>query len=253
MAWELRLEEFASCSKTQLLYWQNSYAVSFAAKVLRFEPDKKKRAYVVLDQTVFHPKSGGQPSDKGKIFGPSGELAVKKVMSIQGVIVHWGKMVSGERLEGQVQGELDWDWRRLLMRRHTAGHLLDYCIELVTKTRVQTTGSWLGEPCWVGYAGTPLTEEQVKRVEAIANQQILEGKGVKTEKITKEELMKKAADAPNITRLPDDIELRIVVIEGQGPIPCGGTHVRNISEIGKVEIMNIKTEDQGYKVYFEVS
>lgn len=248
----MRIEEFASCPKTQLLYWQNSYATSFAAEVLRFEPDKKRRAYVVLDQTAFHPKSGGQPSDEGKIFGRSGELAVKKVMSVRGVIVHWGKMMLGERLEGRVQGELDWNWRRLLMRKHTAGHLLDHCIELVKETRVQTTGSWLGEPCWVGYTGDPLTEEQVKRVEAIANQQILEGKVVETEKISKEELMKRAADAPNIARLPDDIELRIVVIEGQGPIPCGGTHVRNISEIGKVEIMNIETEDKGYKVYYEV-
>jgi alanyl-tRNA synthetase len=249
----LRIEEFTSCPKTSLLYWQNSYTTSFDAEVQRFEPDKKRRAYVVLDQTAFHPKSGGQPSDRGKIFGSSGGMAVKKVMSVRGVVVHWGKMISGDKLEGGIHGELDWDWRRLLMRRHTAGHLLDHCIELVTETRVQTTGSWLGDPCWVGYSGVPLTEEQVKRVEAIANQQISEGKAVYTEQISKEELMKRAANAPNISRLPDNIELRIVVIEDQGPIPCGGTHVRNIAEIGSVEITNIEKEDQGYRLYYKIS
>ncbi len=249
----MRIEEFVTCPKTELLYWQDSYLASFTSKVLRFEPDKKKHAYVVLDQTAFHPKSGGQPSDKGKIFGPSGEIRIKKTMLVKGVVVHWGKMTLGERLDGSVEGRLDWDLRHLLMRRHTAGHLLDYCIELVTSNRVQTTGSWLGEPCWVGYTGKPPRQEQVEEIERIVNQKIFEGRPVITEKVSKQEVMRRTPNAPNIDRLPDDIELRLVTIEGQTPIPCGGTHVKDISEIRGVGITKIEPVDQGYKLYYRIS
>lgn len=249
----MRIEEFAACSKTELLYWQDSYLTSFRSEVLRFEPDKKNRAYAVLNQTAFHPKSGGQPSDKGRITSPSGELEVKKAMLVKGVIVHWGKMVFGERLEGQVEGKLDWDLRHLLMRRHTAGHLLDHCIELVTKSRIQTSGSWLGEPSWVGYSGSPPSQEQLEEIERIANEQIREGRPVITEKVSKQELMDRTPHAPNIARLPDEIELRLVTIEGQIPIPCGGTHLKDISEVGAVKINKIEPVDEGYKLYYEVA
>jgi len=249
---KVKIEDFASCPKTELLYWEDSYLPSFTSEVLRFEPDKKNRAYVVLDRTAFHPKSGGQPSDKGRITGMSVDFEVKKAMLVKGVIVHWGKMTSGERLDGRVEGLVDWDLRHLLMRRHTAGHLLDHCIELVTENRVQTTGSWLGEPSWVGYSGSPPSQEQLEEIERIANSQIRKGRPVITEKVSKQELMRRTPNAPNIDRLPDEKELRLVTIDGQIPIPCGGTHLKDISEVGVVRITEVEPVDEGYKVYYEV-
>ena len=250
---ELRITDFATSPKTEFLYWVDSYMTSFTADVLRFEPDKKKHAYLVLDRTAFHPKSGGQPSDKGRITNESGELTVQKAMLVDGVVVHWGKMSLGDSLEGQVLGELDRDWRYLVMRRHTAGHLLDHCIEFVTKTKVETTDSWLGDPCWIGYFGVPPSREQVKEIEAVANQRIREGRAVVIDKVSREELMRIAQNAPNIARLPNDVELRLVTIEGQGPIPCGGTHVKDISEIGEISISKVETVDQGYRIHYELS
>ncbi|MFQ5711476.1 MAG: hypothetical protein ACE5GD_06810 [Candidatus Geothermarchaeales archaeon] len=66
------LEEIAGDLKsTGLLYSEDSYLRRFSAKVLRLVEDEKRNPYVVLDETIFHPKSGGQPSDKGMIFGPN--------------------------------------------------------------------------------------------------------------------------------------------------------------------------------------
>ena len=226
---------------------------SFSAEILRFEPDDKKHAYAVLSQTAFHPKSGGQPSDRGTLSSLSGELSIKKVMMTRGVVVHWGKMSWGDRLEGQVEGKLDFGWRSLLMRRHTAGHLLDNCIGTVTKVRVKTTDSWLEGPCWVGYIGNPPSQEQLTQIEAMANRLILEGRAVTAENVSKEDLMRRAPDAPNIARLPDDLEFRLVTIEGQKSIPCGGTHVRDISEIRSVKISKVELVSQGYRISYEVS
>ncbi|MDH5770633.1 MAG: alanine--tRNA ligase-related protein, partial [Candidatus Bathyarchaeota archaeon] len=130
-----------SLEKTQLLYWADPYLKTLQAKILSLEPDKKHNVYVVLDKTIFHPKSGGQPSDRGLITGSDFEVKVKKAMLVNGVIVHWGKILEGEPKGGRVGGEIDWDWRYLLMRRHTAGHLYDHCLTQVTGKRVETTDS----------------------------------------------------------------------------------------------------------------
>ena len=60
------------------------------------------------------------------------------------------------------------------------------------------------------------------------------------------------ADAPNLARLPNIEKLRIVTIEGQIPIPCGGTHVLNLKEIGSLEVQRIAPAETGFRLHFEV-
>jgi len=149
--------------KTQLLYWADPYLKAFQTNTLSFVPDKKHCVYIVLDRTIFHPKSGGQPSDKGFIVGSDFKVKVKKAMLVNDVIVHWGKVLEGEAKGGGVEGEIDWSWRYLLMRRHTAGHLYDHCLAQVTGKRVETTDSWLGDPCYVGYKGKKPSSEELRK------------------------------------------------------------------------------------------
>jgi len=238
--------------KTQLLYWVDSYLKIFRANVLRLEPGKKHDVYVVLDRTIFHPKSGGQPSDRGVITGSDFGVDVKKAMLVSNVIVHWGKILGGEPKVGGVEGEIDWRWRRLLMRRHTAGHLYDHCLTQVTGKRVETTDSWLGDPCYVGYKGKKPSTEELRRAEDVENEMIAEGAAVKSDIVSYEELLKRAPEAPNIYRLPKLESYRIVAIEGCKPIPCGGTHLRNINEIGRFRLKDVSEVEDGFRVYYDV-
>jgi len=238
--------------KTCLLYWSDSYLKTFQAKVIRLEPDKKHYVYIVLDRTIFHPKSGGQPSDRGLITGSDFKVEVNKAMLVNNVIVHWGKILEGEAEGGDVEGEIDWSWRYPLMRRHTAGHLYDHCLRQVTGKQVETTDSWLGDPCYVGYRGKKPSIEELRGAEDLENKMIGRGAIVKSGTISYEELLQIAPEAPNIYRLPKLDFFRIVTIEGCEPIPCGGTHLRDINEIGLFKMKDVLEKEDGFMVYYDV-
>jgi alanyl-tRNA synthetase len=178
---------------------------------------------------------------------------VKKAIYYKGVVVHWGKLVRGIPVEGVATCELDWEYRHLVMRRHTAAHLLDHCLALTIGTRVQTTDSWLDEPCYVGYAGTAPSGEALRRAEALASKMILEGGGVSIEFLTLEQAKVFLQNAPNYERLPDLPEIRTVTIEGCQPIPCGGTHVTNLSDIRGISIAKVEQLSTNcYRLHFSV-
>jgi alanyl-tRNA synthetase len=149
-----KLEELIKDLKpSELIYWQDSYAKTFQASILRSVPAEKGHIYLILDKTIFHPKSGGQPSDRGRIYGSGFEVDVKKTMLLDEVAIHYGKIKNGAPKNELVTCEIDWSWRYLLMRRHTGTHLFDHCLAQTTGIRVETTDSWLGDECYVGYRG----------------------------------------------------------------------------------------------------
>ncbi|MFL2763328.1 MAG: alanine--tRNA ligase-related protein, partial [Dehalococcoidia bacterium] len=78
---------------------------------------------VILDQTVFYPGGGGQPSDKGRLKIDNNEFVVKNLKKIDGQIVH---VIEGPKPEVglEVDAIIDWDHRYKLMRTHTALHIL---------------------------------------------------------------------------------------------------------------------------------
>jgi len=249
----MRLEEFVRrIAETEVLYWGDAYLKAFEANILRLEPDEKKHFYMILDRTIFHPKSGGQPSDRGVIQGEGFKIEVKKAMQAGSIIVHWGKLLEGSPSAGRVNGEIEWAWRYLLMRRHTAAHLLDHCLATVVGKRVETTDSWLGDESYVGYKGEPPSNEDLKEIEELENSLIEHGAAVKIDRVSYEELKERAPAAPNIYRLPKLESFRIVTIEGCEPIPCGGTHLKNISEIGRFTLKNAAKTDVGYSIYYDV-
>src|SRR3989475_11904350 len=96
------------------IFWPDSYKTTGESKILRVAPDEKKHYYLVLDETIFYPKGGGQPSDKGIMSGAGFKIQVKKVMQFVAVIVLWGKLVVGTL--GNVASskgtcEIAWVWR----------------------------------------------------------------------------------------------------------------------------------------------
>jgi alanyl-tRNA synthetase len=222
-------------------------------RVLSVVPEKRTHAYLILDRTIFHPKGGGQPSDRGMIRSPNYEVIVKKAIYYKGVVVHWGKLSSGTPTQGQAACELDWGFRYLVMRRHTAAHLLDHCLAETTLQRVQTTDSWLDESCYVGYSGDPPDTQTLQKVQALANRLIQEGRQVKIEFLSPERGKMLLQNAPNYERLPELSEIRIVTINGCQPIPCGGTHVSDIREVGMLSVIRAEEmSTHSFRLYFSV-
>jgi alanyl-tRNA synthetase len=239
---------------TDLWYLRDMGCQQGRARVLKVVPEKRTHAYLILDRTLFHPKGGGQPSDKGIIRSDDYELTVKKAIFYEGVVIHWGKIVRGTPTEGEAACELDWDYRCLVMRRHTAAHLLDHCLAQATGIKVQTTDSWLDEPCYVGYAGNAPSADALRQTEGLANEMINKGGVVRIEALTPEQAKVGLQDAPNYERLPDLSEVRTVTIEGCQSIPCGGTHVANISEIEHLSVAKAEQlPTNSFRLHFSVT
>jgi alanyl-tRNA synthetase len=171
-------------------------------------------------------------------------------MSFHNVIIHWGT-VKGE-IGRRVSGRIDWDKRYLYMRRHTAGHLLDHCLGQFSKVPVETSDSWLGDNCYVAYRGIAPSSQIVSEAIELENKMIDQGGEVVIEELDREELVKKAPNAPNFSRLPSLDRYRIVTIEDCEPIPCGGTHIRNIREILRVKRIGVEQKGEDFRIYYDV-
>lgn len=103
--------------KTKPLYYEDAYLRGIDSKVLSIEP-KGSLTNIVLDQTIFYPEGGGQPSDRGKL----GAISVEFVRLSNDEITHQAK---GTLKVGKtVHAVLDWHWRYKHMKLHSAGHLL---------------------------------------------------------------------------------------------------------------------------------
>ena len=239
-----------SIPPTACVYLQDAYLQSANSDVLRVV-EEKNSAYLALDQTIFHPRSGGQPSDQGTLEGSSFRVDIKRAMLQAGVIIHYGK-VEGKLETGPVTCKINWPNRFLLMRRHTAAHLMDYCLATHTSSRVETTDSWLGDDPYVGYGGPVPSNLDLEKLQDLANSFIKKGLNVEVRTLDRALAERLIADAPNIARLPKSEKLRIVTIEGQLPIPCGGTHVRNLREVGALQVRTAEPAETGFRLHFEV-
>ncbi len=229
---------------------EDSYAQSVSGNAVR-AVEEKNTVYVALDRTIFHPRSGGQPSDRGTMEGSSFRVEVKRAMLFDEVIVHYGK-VEGKPEAGPVTCKIDWPNRFLMMKRHTAAHLLDYCLATLSGSRVETTDSWLGDDPYVGYGGPIPSGLDLKRLQELANGFVERGLNVNVRTLDRDAAERLIADAPNISRLRRSQKLRIVTIEGQLAIPCGGTHVRNLKEVGGLDVRRTEPAETGFRLHFEV-
>jgi alanyl-tRNA synthetase len=239
-----------SVQPTRCVYMADSYLQSLDVHVVKVAQEKKD-VYLLLDNTIFHPKSGGQPSDVGIIEGAQYRVQVKRAMLQSWSIIHFGK-AEGVVVEGPAKTTIDWTNRFLMMRRHTAAHLLDHSLATSTGIRVETTDSWLGDDPFVGYGGTTPLNLDLKRIQELGNQFIQQELNVNIETLNRADAERLIAGAPNLARLPIAEKLRIVTIQGQIPIPCGGTHVRNLKEIGTLEITRTEPAEAGFRIHFQV-
>lgn len=250
----LNLDEITSgVARTELVYLREMEREHDEAIIVKVIPEKRTHAYLLLDRTIFHPKGGGQPSDRGVIRSQQFELNVKKALYYHGIVVHWGKIINGTPTAGAASCEIEWPLRYLVMRRHTAAHLLDHCLAVSTSSRVETTDSWLDQPCYVGYTGDAPGQQTLQGVQDLANRMISVGARVKIDFLTPEQGKPLLQNAPNFERLPDLQEIRTVTIEGCQRIPCGGTHVSDISQIRKIS--TIKAEqmpNHAFRLHFSV-
>jgi len=237
---------------TEKLYYYNSYQKKTTAKVLRVIKDRGKRAYIVLDKTIFHPLGGGQPSDTGFIKYGETIFEVRKALSREGIILHYGafKRKNDTFYENdKVSCQIDWNRRYLIMKLHTSGHILDYAMAKFFGRLVETLGALHGPPrAYLDYKIS--NPPEIDKVEKYVQEIIDEDLPVNISFVNYKELAKHLHNAPNIDRIPHVEKYRIVSIPGVNSMPCTGTHVKRTGEIRKFKIREMEKIENGWRIYY---
>lgn len=240
--------------ETKLAYLNDSYLLSSTATVTEVAPAQDGKTDMQLDETVFYPQGGGQPTDKGKITAYGAEFEVEDVRFESGIVHHFGRVAAGSFKKGdRVNLDVDAERRALNMRNHTAGHLVASVIAELKPELKANKGYHFPDGPYVQFEGLVAPEERQAlgaKAQELANQWIAERREVTIRFVPYEELVKVCRHVPE--NIPRDKPSRIATIEGSISIPDGGTQVRDLGEIGGITITKIKGRGNetiiGYKV-----
>ncbi len=199
-----------------------------------------EKGSVVLDKTPFYATSGGQVADTGVITADGVEFDVEDTSkNADGIYIHSGTVKNGVVTVGNtVSAQIDADRRKSIMRNHTAAHLLQAALRDVLGTHVEQAGQLVNEK-EVRFDFThfnPLTDEELKKVEAIVNREILACSPVTMQEMSIEEAKKMGAMMLFGEKYGDIV--RVVKAGDVSTEFCGGTHVSSTGELGLFKVVS---------------
>lgn len=199
-----------------------------------------ERGTIFVEETPFYATSGGQEADNGVITTAEGEFRVEDtVKAAGGKIGHVGCVVSGMIKTGDTAVlKVDEEKRALSARNHSATHLLQAALRIVLGSHVEQAGSSVNENRlrfdFTHFSA--LTEEEIKKVETIVNENIAKCLPVKAENMPIEEARKTGAAALFGEKYGDIV--RVVSMGDFSKEFCGGTHVENTGVITAFKIIS---------------
>lgn len=195
-------------------------------------------AIVVLDQTPFYAESGGQVGDTGCLTSSSTQFEVRDTQKIQpGVFGHHGRLTSGTLSVGDtVTASVDTEQRMRTVRNHSATHLMHKALREVLGGHVQQRGSLVdGDKTRFDFAhDAPLSEQEIARVEAIVNAEVLRNQAAVAQTMSYDDAVKGGAVALFGEKYGDNV--RVLDI-GFSRELCGGTHVARTGDIGLFKVI----------------
>lgn len=199
-----------------------------------------EKGSVVLDKTPFYATSGGQVADTGVITADGVEFDVEDTSkNADGIYIHSGTVKEGVVSVGNtVNAQIEADRRKSVMRNHTAAHLLQAALREVLGTHVEQAGQLVNDK-EVRFDFThfnPLTTEELSRVEAIVNKEILACAPVSMQEMPIEEAKKMGAMMLFGEKYGDIV--RVVKAGDASTEFCGGTHVASTGELGLFKIVS---------------
>lgn len=200
---------------------------------------KDEEGEIFLLETPFYAESGGQVGDIGMIITPMAKAEVTDTKKISGLHCHKIRVIEGSINEGEkVYMKIDIDRRKSIMRNHTATHLLHSALRTVLGEHIKQAGS-LVEPDRIRFDFTHFegaSDEELREIEQIVNDKILENLPVKVEIRSLDEALNEGVIALFEDKYEDTV--RVVKILGFSKELCGGTHCNSTGEIGSFYILS---------------
>ncbi|NIP34468.1 MAG: alanine--tRNA ligase, partial [Thermoplasmata archaeon] len=224
----------AELPPTRTLYYEAPSQTEFEAVVQWSAPGR-----VVLDQTLFYPEGGGQPSDEGAIHVGDGTHHVRWVEKRGDVIVHHLLDEDVQVPVGEVvKGLIDVRRRAAHTRHHTATHIVLAAARQVLGDHVWQSGAQKGtDMARVDISHFQrVTPEELGAIETRANEIVLEAYPVDKSFVERTEAERKYGFRLYQGGVPPGEEIRVVRIADVDVEACGGTHVSNTSRVGSIRM-----------------
>ena len=214
----------------------------------KFVESIKKEGYIILDKTCFYAESGGQVSDTGMIISPNFKARVLDVKKTpNGQNLHKVKILDGVvKLNDQVKTNIDEARRKKIEVNHSSVHLLQYALRTIISDKIHQAGSYVDDKSLrfdFTYTGK-LLDDKLIEVENFINDYVKKNITTTTEIMSLEEAKKTGAMALFSEKYGNNV--RVVTI-GDSKELCGGTHIKNTSEIEAFAIFS--SESKGSNVY----
>ncbi len=196
-----------------------------------------EQGVVVLDNTPFYAESGGQVGDHGSLKAENGIFAVEDTQKIQAAVFgHHGILKTGKISVGEsLKASVDLTARANIMRNHSATHLMHKALREVLGTHVQQKGSLVDadKTRFDFLHNAPMTDEEIAKVEAIVNAEILANAATQAREMDIESAQKTGAMMLFGEKYGDIV--RVLDI-GSTTELCGGTHVSRTGDIGLFKV-----------------
>lgn len=186
------------------------------------------RAWVRLDRTPFHAQGGGQKADRGRI-GPA--TVVHVVHAEGGEVLHVVEDASGLVVGESVEVSVDADWRGVCARSHTAGHLIAALVEARYPELTAVSGHH-----WPGQSRVEFSGPRPESAEV-------------NEHLVADLAAAIAAALPVAVEGDPQTDRRIRI--GEHPaVPCGGTHLAHLGELGEVTIARVRAKSGKLRISY---
>ncbi len=194
---------------------------------------------IITDKTVFYGEGGGEVGDTGYISTENGKARVVDTKKTDGIYLHICETVSGSFQTGDnVKMELDKERRAAISRNHSATHLLDAALRRVLGDHIQQAGSYVSDSVarfdFTHFSA--VTPEELKKVELLVNEKILEAIDVTADEMDIESAKKSGAIA--LFGEKYGAHVRVVRMGDFSSEFCGGAHVTNTGKIGLFKIIS---------------
>jgi len=213
---------------TEKLYWDKPYETSFTAEVIAIAPEG-----VILDKTLFYPQSGGQDCDRGRLEKEDIIFKIELVSKKEENIIHHisSELISKIQVGDIVSGEIDWDFRYGVMRAHSAQHILSALIK--NKYNTDTAHATISFEDVSLQIAHNISDDQFKEVIMEFNRICtIENHEFQTKVVHRDEIDIGSKEIRG--KIPEQGKVRLVELKNYDLICCGGTHVKNTSEIGPI-------------------
>ena len=198
-----------------------------------------QEATIVLDRSPFYAESGGQAGDVGLIESSAASFAVSDTQKVQpDVFGHHGKLATGKLAVGDaIKAIVNTNVRASTMRNHSATHLMHKALRMVLGGHVMQKGSLVdADKTRFDFShNAPLSADEIRRVEALVNHEILHNDATNAELMAYDDAIKAGAMALFGEKYGDQV--RVLGI-GSSTELCGGTHVTRTGDIGLFKIVS---------------